>query len=118
MSLETTLYTTLGALVSNRVYPDVAPTDTTRPYITWQQIGGDAVTFYGRALPSKRHALIQINVWGTTRAATNALALSVEAAMVASTTLDAEAVGAFVADFDLDLGLYGSRQDFSVWADR
>lgn len=118
MSLETNLYTLLGGLVSNRAFPDVAPVDTTRPYITYQQIGGDSPWFLGKTLPSKRNAHVQVNVWADTRAAANALALSVESTLVASTAIDAEPVGAFVADFDVDMNVYGTRQDFSCWGDR
>lgn len=118
MSLEASLYDLLSPLVSGRVYPDVAPTNTARPYITYQQIGGESPWFVGRALPSKRNAEVQVNVWGTTRSAASALALQVESTLVAATSIDAHPVGALVADYDDDLGLYGTRQDFSVWADR
>ena len=43
MTTESTLFDTLKSLVSSRVYPDIAPAGTTVPYITYQQIGGDAV---------------------------------------------------------------------------
>lgn len=120
MSLEADLKTLLGALsgVSNRVYPDVASVGTTRPYITYQQVGGQAPWFIGKTLPSKRNAEMQVNVWATTRSQAVSLALAAESAMVASTAFDAEPIGAFVAEFDEDLGLYGTRQDFSCWSDR
>lgn len=118
MTVEASLYALLAPLCSNRVFPDVAPTSTTRPYITYQQIGGQSPWFLGRALPSKHNAVVQVNVWASTRIAAAALALQVEYTLVAATAFDAEPIGALVSDYDEDLGLYGTRQDFSIWANR
>jgi hypothetical protein len=40
--LEPLVFQALTGLVGGRVYPDIAPTNTPRPYITWQQVGGMA----------------------------------------------------------------------------
>jgi len=116
MSLESDLVTLLQT-VCPRVSPDVAPTDTQRPYITWQQIGGDVIPQIN-GLPDKRNAMVQINCWAETRAQANALALSVEAALVAATLFLARPVSALVAAHDEDTDLRGAMQDFSIWAAR
>lgn len=116
MSLESDLVTLLKTLCP-RVFPDVAPTDTQRPYITWQQIGGDVITQIN-GLPDKRNAMVQINCWAERRADANALALAVEAALVAATVFVARPVSALVADHDEDTDLRGAMQDFSIWAAR
>lgn len=120
MSLESDLFNTLKTLVSNRVYPDVAPPLVTKPYITYQQVGGDAPTFLEAAVPSKRNARMQINAWSLTRAEVNSLALQIEVALEAATTsvFQAKPLGAFVADQEEDTKLFGTRQDFSIWANR
>ena len=118
MSLESTLFNTLKTLVSNRVYPDVAPLGVTKPYMTYQQVGGDAPTFLEATVPSKRNARMQVNVWSLTRAEANSLAIQVEAALVAATGIQAKPLGAFVADQEEETKLFGTRQDFSIWADR
>ncbi len=45
MTVEADLFNLLKTLVSNRAFPDFAPVNTTRPYITYQQIGGEVVVF-------------------------------------------------------------------------
>lgn len=115
MSLESDLVTLLKTLCP-RVFPDVAPTDTQRPYITWQQIGGDAPVYVEGATPNRRNAQVQINAWADTRAQANALSLQIEAALVAATGMQAQPQGALIAAHDEDTDLRGAQQDFSIWA--
>lgn len=112
MSFESDLYVALGALVSNRTYPDIAPQGATLPCIVYQQIGGQAFAFLESAMPSKKAATVQIRTWAATRLAANALARSIEDTLVESTTLRGEAVGAFISDIDIELQRYGTIQDF------
>lgn len=115
MTVEADLFAALGPLAGNRVYPDVAPAGAVKPYITYQQVGGAAVSFLETALAGKRNARFQVNVWATTRVAAAALARSVEDTLVTSTTLRATVIGAMSAEHEPDTGLYGTRQDFSIW---
>lgn len=117
MTVEADLFSRLGSLVGNRVYPDVAPANTEKPYITYQQVGGDVVTFIESAMPSKRNGRFQISVWAPTRLAAAALARSVEDSLVTSTTLRAQPLAAPVALYEETPLLYGSRQFFSIWFD-
>lgn len=117
MSLESDLVTLLKTLCP-RVFPDVAPTDTQRPYITWQQIGGDAPVYVEGQVPNRRNALVQVNTWATTRAEANALALQIEAVLTAATGMQAQPQGALIAAHDEDTRLRGAQQDFSIWAAR
>lgn len=117
MSLESDLYTALQSQVSGRMYPDFAPMNTTRPYITYQQVGGSAVNFLESAVVGKRNARIQLNYWAETRAAAMTLARACEDALVASTTLRAFVLSAPVSVFEDEMTppLYGCMQDFSIW---
>lgn len=117
MTVEADIFTCLGSMVENRVYPDVAPDGVARPYITYQQVGGDVVGFLESALPSKRNGRFQINCWATTRLAAAALIRQMEAALVTSATLRADAMGGPVATYEQDTSLYGARQFFSIWFD-
>lgn len=116
MSLETDL-SALLLTVCPRVFPDVAPSDAALPFITWQQVGGDVIRPLS-GLPDKRNAMVQINCWSDRRAVANELALSVEAALVASVVFVARPVSALVATNDDDTDLRGAMQDFSIWAAR
>lgn len=118
MTVEADLYTVLKGLVSNRCFPDVAPLNATRPYITYTQIGGEALTFIGNELPSKKHGRFQINVWADTRASASTVMLAVESAMTLATAFQAKPLGASSSDYDHDMTLYGSMQDFSVFSNR
>lgn len=118
MTVESDIYNSVKSLVANRVYPDVAPVGTTMPYITYQQVGGDAVSFLERAMPSKKHGEFQLNVWCATRAEAAALILQIESALVLSTAFQAEAKMAPIAGYSEEANTYGYLQHFSIWSDR
>lgn len=118
MTIEADIYTATKSLVGNRVFPDVAPAGVAKPYIVFQQVGGETANLLTQTVPGVKNGRFQIAVWGTTRAAVSALMLQVEAALIASSAFQARAIGGFVSTFDGDAGLYGSRQDFSIWSDR
>lgn len=117
MSVETLIYTALKSLVSNRVYRDLAPKTAvaTLPRITFQQIGGRAVNFLEGGTPSKKNAVVQINCWDDRRDDVMALARDVEDALRSAAGLQATVLGAAIAVYEQDTGLYGSMQDFSFW---
>lgn len=118
MTVESDILAALTSLVSARVYPDIAPQKAARPYIVYQQAGGEAVTFLERAVPSKKNGRFQINTWADTRLAAAALAVQIETAMTVATAFQAKPLGAPVALFDEETQLRGTTQDFSVWSNR
>lgn len=101
-----------------RVYPDLAPQGTARPYITWQQIGGGVIKPLANVLPDKRNAFIQINAWAETRLQANTISIDIETVLVQSTLFIARPQSALMAIFEEDTQLYGAMQDFSIWAVR
>lgn len=117
MSLETSLYSVLSNVTPN-VYPDLAPDDPPKPYVLWHQIGGNTIDAIDNAIPDKRSAFIQIDVWGDTRAAVNGLMLQIEAAMVGSSSFIARPLSALISRYDEDTGLRGAMQTFRIWAAR
>lgn len=117
MTIEADLYALLQARCT-RVYPDVAPVDTTMPYVTYQGIGGQSIKPLGRELPSKRNTVVQINVWAQTRQQCNALMRQIEDAMRMTTVFSAQPQAEPISDYDHDMQRYGAMQDFSIWADR
>lgn len=115
MSLESNLYDALKGLVSNRVYPDLAPYGAALPHITYQQIGGRPINFLECGVPGKRNARVQVNVWATTRMAAATLSRQVEDALIASATLRAFVLSAAQSRYDIEVQQYGTNQDFSIW---
>lgn len=116
MTIEADLFNTLKGLVpSTRVFPDVAPQGVAKPYITYQQVGGQSVTVLESVAVGKRNARIQVNCWDTSRQSVANLARQVEDAIASSSILRGFVLGAMTAVFESDLLLYGTRQDFSIW---
>lgn len=115
MSAESSIFSALSSLVSNRAYPDVAPDAVVKPYLVFQQVGGRAVQFMSAAVPSKKNSRIQVSVWGDTRAQVSALAVQVEDALRGVAALQTTVLGAPVAVYEADTKLRGSQQDFSIW---
>lgn len=118
--IETLVFQALTGLVSGRVYPDIAPTNTPRPYITYQQVGGDPVAYVGKELSDNQHALVQFNTWADTRLEASALCRQIEAALVQATAFEARPESGLIAQHEPDLTPpgYGARQDFSIWHPR
>lgn len=115
MSLEPQIFDALAQLVAGEVYPDIGPDNIKPPYITYQQVGGDAVNYTEAALPGKRNARIQVNVWAATRQAASDLAAQVEDALRLTEPLQTTVLGACVSSYEPGTKLRGARQDFSVW---
>jgi hypothetical protein len=118
VSFEGDLFTLLKAAapeLGSRVYPDFAATSTTRPYCTYQQIGGDVINPIENVAPDKRNSVMQINVWSNTRLEALQISRAIEDAMRAASAFQARPIGAAVADYDADIPVYGCRQDFTCW---
>lgn len=123
MSVEGTLVGILAPIVGGtlpadpRVFPDVAPEGyEARPYITYQQVGGDPLGFLDRSRPDKKFARIQVNVWHPNRIEANRLGRLVQDRMTGpeSASLQSEALGGMVATYDEDTKLRGTMQDFAI----
>jgi hypothetical protein len=117
MTLEALLVQVLKQF-SPRTYGDFASPTTPRPYITFQQIGGDVIVPLGREVPNKENVVVQINVWADSRSEAKAMIKAIDAALVLTTDFQAKPVSAPQSDFDADIPVYCSRQDFSIWHDR
>ncbi len=117
MTIEAEIKTVL-ATACTRVFPDFAPVNTTRPYCTYQQIGGAVVNPLSPEVPGIQNGEFQVSIWANSRASAALTMLAIESAMRLSTTFVAKPTSAPVSDFDADMQVFGSRQDFSVWSER
>lgn len=117
MPLETELVTLVATVVPN-TWAKVAPNDAELPYLVYNQIGGQAPTFMGREVPSKRNADMQIDIYCETDLEAIAKMLAVESVLTLATTLQAKPVGAMRGTLDDESDLRGASQDFTIWADR
>jgi hypothetical protein len=117
MTVESDLYDTLKVICA-RTFPDVAPFDTPKPYVTYQQIGGDVIRPLANVVPDKENGEFQVNVWAETRVSAKALIKQIEAALIVATTFQARPVSAPSSDYDHDNLVYGALQSFSIWSTR
>ena len=117
MSLESDLNTLLKTKCP-RVFPDVAPSGTTLPYVTWQGLGGESISFLDNTAGDKRNVLVQINGWSSNRLQALQIAREIEDAMRASAAFVASPLGEPLSTYEPDVPVYGTLQRFSIWAAR
>ena len=117
MSMESDLVTLLKT-VCTRVFPDVAPSGTVAPYITWQGIGGESIRFLDNTAGDKRDTLVQVSVWSSSRLDALALIRQAEDLLCQSSAFQCRPEGEPVSIYEPDTTLYGSIQRFSILASR
>lgn len=112
--IEETLYTALSPLVGGRVSPDFAEVGTELPFIVYNRIGGSVIKPLNKSLPDKEVAMVQIDVWHTTRLAASTLAKQVEDTLRQLESVAAMPHAAIMYDSDPDLKWYGTKQTFDI----
>jgi hypothetical protein len=117
MTVEANIKTAL-ATACPRVFPDFAPVGTTRPYVTFRQVGGNITNLLAKEVPAWQNGTFQINVWANSRKSAAETMLAIESAMTLATTFTAKPLSPPVSDFDADVPVYGSEQEFYVWSTR
>lgn len=115
MSLEHDLVTVLHGLCQ-RVHPDEAPVNTPAPFVTWQHIGGDPLRYVDGTAADKRLALLQIDVFDTTKAGAMALAKAIEDALCAAAAFSCTPVAGMQGrlESELEPPLHRLTQEFQV----
>lgn len=117
MSLETAVVALLKTCCP-RVFTGAAEAGTARPYIYWQRIGGASTSYLEGALTDLRNAHLQIDTAADSALAADTLAQLIERTLVEAATVQAEALGESQSTHEPELRIYGTTQDFSVWAPR
>ena len=114
MSLEATLKSLLGPVVSGRCYPDTVPDNPVFPLIVYQGVGGVAVEYVEQVIADKENSRVQVWVWSKSRPEASTVARQARAAIIGS-ALQANTLAAPVSTYDEAMKLYGARADFSIW---
>lgn len=117
MSMESDLHTLL-LTACPRVFPDVAPSGTAKPWVTWQALGGESLGYLDNTAASHRNTLMQCSVWATTRMQSLQISRDIENAMRASTAFIATSSGEPVSQYEPDTQLYGCIQRFEIYSAR
>lgn len=115
MIAETLICPVLELLAPGAVFPDVAPEGAPLPRIVYQQVGGKEATYEEDTPPTAENARMQIACWAATRIEAATLAQRVRDTLIQAPGLQARPIGARNSVHEPDTGLYGARQDFSVW---
>jgi len=115
MTPEDHIDAALQHLAEGRIFPDVAPLDTAKPYITYQAVGGEPMNFLSGDHPSKQHVRMQINVWSERRIEASEIGMLVEDALRSLTALQVEVASGRVATYDEEADLRGVMQDFMLF---
>jgi len=115
MTAEDYIDAVLTGLAGGRVFPDVAPLGTARPFITYQAVGGAPVNFLTGDQPGKQFVRMQVNVWADTRIEASELGAQVEQAMRAAIELHVEVATGRVATSDETTNYRGTMQDFTLF---
>lgn len=110
---ELIVATALANIIPGRVYPDIAPANAVRPYITYQQAGGQSPNIMNGGI-GIQNSRMQVNVWAESRAAAGPIMQNIIAAL-STDAVKASTIGAPVSIYEPDTKLYGSRSDFSIW---
>lgn len=128
--VTTAIYTRLQAvaavtsLVSARVYPRIAPQNPTKPYVTFQKIGGEAPAPAMGASAGLRSQLVQFDAWAETYLGGHAVMEAVRGALerYSGTHGGVELHHIFVEreptdDFEDEAtpNLHHASMDFRVW---
>jgi hypothetical protein len=102
----------LSALVSTRIYPKRAPQGATFPHVVYQRVSGARIT--NLDTESIQNPRYQFDCWSTSYDEAKAVAVQLEAALVASSVT---AIPLSDRDDEDDtLGIYNVSMDFSVWS--
>lgn len=117
MTFEADLYAVIKT-VTPKVFPDVAPEGATAPYATWQGIGGKSIRFLNNQAGDKRNTLMQVNIWATTRLDALNLIRQIEDTLCAASQFVCTPEGEPISMKEIDTGLYGSVQRFSIYSNR
>lgn len=115
--MEASLQTLLLAICP-RVFPDVAPNNTAKPWVTWQALGGESLGYLDNTASDKRQTLMQINAWATTRMQALQIIRDIETLMRASGAFIASPQGEAISVYETDTLLYGCIQRFEIFATR
>ncbi len=115
MSLESLFFDALKGLLSNQVYPDVAPEGVEVPFATYQAVGGGVVNYVEATVPDKQNARVQVTVWAATRTDASQIGKQVEDALRLTLPLQTTVLTARRSVYEELTRRRGSMQDFDFW---
>lgn len=111
----------LSALIGARVFPDVAPQNTAKPYCVWSEVSLVQANNMGGSVESGGldNYRISVTSWATAsdRGATKARETDgqVRLAMIAATGFKSLLVDSRAMGYEEDTKLHGVQSDFSIW---
>lgn len=112
-SLEEDFVSALTSVFSGKLYCSVAPANVVEPYATYEQISGNQeYALAGRT--TLTNARMQLDIFGRSKAAINALAAAAENAMDGASAFKSITQNQMDLFEDAKL-MYRVMRDFSIW---
>ena len=113
MTIAADIVTTLGATLSNKLYPMVAPAGVAAPYAVYQFVSGVPIThFSGQS--NRTNWRVQIDIFGRDFIALDTLAENVKAAMDAASLFKSVCQNE-TSLYEDPAQFYRIMLEFSVW---
>lgn len=115
--VEQTLFNTLNALVSGRMYPMVAPDSPVVPFIVYQNITNSPEYTLGNTSPIN-NTRMQIDCYSDSYSGVKTLVASVQSAMMAAAQANTLVnVPKMSQDlYESEVKLFRVTQDYSIWS--
>jgi hypothetical protein len=113
VTIAADIVTTLGATLSNKLYPMVAPAGVAAPYGVYQMVSAVPITHLS-GQSNRTNYRFQVDIFARDKIALDALAVSVMAAMDAASLFDSVCLNAAEL-FEDPAMLFRVTLDFSVW---
>lgn len=101
------------ALVSTRIYPDTAPQDSVKPYITFSDVGGQTNNYLGD-VPGIDNQVVQIEITALTSASREAIKNAVIAALDPVANMVSQPMGTW----EFETKTYRLMLEYSFWVGR
>lgn len=112
MSIHTDIVTALASVAGGRVYPNIAPAESTYPLVNYRVLNAERTVLLSGAVACTDYQIV-FECWGNTFASAHATAEAVRGAVVASAVLDHSYIDEPGEEFDATADKYMEPVYFS-----
>lgn len=110
--MEKLIITTIKTALNMPCYWSFADESAETPFVVLQWVGGSGQLFYDHLTVGGYDRRLQIAVWSESSIQSNEAMRTIEQNLMMFPNITA--IGAPVDDYDAEIGVYGSRLDFTV----
>ena len=111
--MDEALHAAIAAVIPN-CYGTVAPANAKTPYVIWQRFGGEGSEYLDNETPQVQTAMVQVRIFSDEVMDAKNLMPVLVAALRQHPDLMIRPSGGFRDNYDHDMCLYSTDQDFEV----